>query len=384
MVPKGWVLGCVGDLLISLESGVSVNGEDRHAQPGEKSVLKVSAVSYGFFDSKASKVIDKNEISRAKTKPRAGQVIVSRSNTELFVGASAYVDKDYQDIFLPDKLWQTVPKPDSNMKWLSYVLASEYARYTLSKLATGTSGSMKNITKGELLNLKILIPPHKEQKKIAQILSVWESAIAITQQMIINSEQQKKALMHQLLTGQKRFSEFSEEWITYKFEELFTERVETGCENLPLLSITTNEGVVYQEETGRKDTSNDDKSKYRRICKNDIGYNTMRMWQGRSSLSDKEGIVSPAYTIVIPNERVYPAFAAYLFKSHALIHVFYRHSQGLVSDTWNLKFSHFKKISWSIPKIEEQKVIASTLATSDLEIKLLQQKLHYLKQEKKP
>lgn len=239
------------------------------------------------------------------------------------------------------------------------------------------------LNKASLEKIPLIVPPIGEQKKIAQVLSTWETAIATTEQLLVNSQLQKKSLMHQLLTGKKRFPGFSGKWIAYKFEDIFTERVETGREDLPLLSITTNEGVIYQEDTGRKDTSNDDKSKYRRICENDIGYNTMRMWQGRSSLSDKEGIVSPAYTIVVPNERIYPAFAAYLFKSLALIHVFYRYSQGLVSDTWNLKFSHFKKICWSIPKIEEQKAIAAALATSDLEIKLLQQKLHHLKQEKK-
>lgn len=109
----------------------------------------------------------------------------------------------------------------------------------------------------------------------------------------------------------------------------------------------------------------------------------MRMWQGRSSLSDKEGIVSPAYTIVTPTEKVVPAFAAYLFKLPALIHVFYRHSQGLVSDTWNLKFNHFKKISWSFPGVEEQQKITAVLTAADQGITALQNKLDALKQEKK-
>lgn len=388
MVPKGWVEGKVSDLLNGLESGVSVNGEDRDLAVNEKAVLKVSAVSYGYFDPLAAKAIKGDELSRAKTKPKQGQIIISRSNTEELVGASAFIERDYPNLFLPDKLWQTIPKKNANMKWLSYILTSAHARYTLSNLATGTSGSMKNITKGELLSLKILIPPTSEQKKIAQILSTWDKAITNTEQLLANSQQQKKALMQQLLSGKKRLLDkngvrFSGEWKTYKFGNLFKERVETGRDDLPLLSITADDGVVKQEDTGRKNTSNEDKSKYRRICVNDIGYNTMRMWQGRSSLSDKEGIVSPAYTIVTPTGKVCPAYAAYLFKLPALIHVFYRHSQGLVSDTWNLKFNHFKKISWQLPNIEEQQKIAAVLSTADEEISALQQKLDALKQEKK-
>ncbi|WP_288498975.1 restriction endonuclease subunit S [uncultured Acinetobacter sp.] len=389
MVPNGWSEGKVSDLLLGLESGVSVNGTEREIGDNEKAVLKVSAVSYGTFDPLALKVIeDVQELSRAKVNPKAGQIIISRSNTENLVGASAYIDQNYPNLFLPDKLWQTISKPNTEMKWLSYVLASEHARYTLSKLATGTSGSMKNITQGELLSLKISIPPYLEQKKIAQTLSTWNQAISATKKLLENTQQQKKALMQQLLTGKKRLLDengvsFSDTWKTYKLGQLFKERVEMGRDDLPLLSITADDGVVYQEETGRKNTSNEDKSKYRRICVDDIGYNTMRMWQGRSSLSDKDGIVSPAYTIIIPSEKIVPRFAAYLFKLPKLVHVFYRHSQGLVSDTWNLKFSHFKEINWSFPCVKEQRKIAEVLLIADQEIDTLQKKLDCLKQEKK-
>ncbi|MCV5513997.1 restriction endonuclease subunit S, partial [Escherichia coli] len=48
------------------------------------------------------------------------------------------------------------------------------------------------------------IPPELEQKKIAQILSTWDKAISVTEKLLTNSQQQKKALMQQLLTGNKR------------------------------------------------------------------------------------------------------------------------------------------------------------------------------------
>ena len=260
--------------------------------------------------------------------------------------------------------------------------------YRGQAIKLGQGAVRANIGQKDLSKIRVLVPPLSEQKKIAQILSTWDKAIATTEQLLANSQQQKKALMQQLLTGKKRLLDkngvrYSGEWETYKFGNLFKERVETGRDDLPLLSITADDGVVYQEDTGRKNTSNEDKSKYRRICVNDIGYNTMRMWQGRSSLSDKEGIVSPAYTIVTPTGKVCPAYAAYLFKVPALVHVFYRHSQGLVSDTWNLKFNHFKKISWQVPSIDEQQKIAAVLSTADQKITALLQKIDALKQEKK-
>lgn len=371
MVPKGWVLGCVGDLLIGLESGVSVNGEDRHAQPGEKSVLKVSAVSYGFFDSKASKVIDKAEISRAKTKPRAGQIIVSRSNTESLVGASAYVDKDYQDLFLPDKLWQTVPKPDANMKWLSYVLASEHVRYTLSKLATGTSGSMKNITKGELLTLKILIPPLPEQKKIAQALSTWDKAITATEQLLANSHQQKKVLRQQLLTGKKRFPDFNGKWERRELGKLLEYKQPT----LYLVSSTDyNDDYEIPVLTAGKTFI--------------LGYT-----------NESEGIYREKLPVIIFDDFTTDSkFVDFPFKakSSAMKILTARDGVSIKYVFEAMQMLDFKigghQRHWisifsnqviAIPEIAEQRKIASALSCVDGEIEILKQKLNNLKQEKK-
>lgn len=371
MVPKGWVLGCVGDLLIGLESGVSVNGEDRHAQPGEKSVLKVSAVSYGFFDSKASKVIDKAEISRAKTKPRAGQIIVSRSNTESLVGASAYVDKDYQDLFLPDKLWQTVPKPDANMKWLSYVLASEHVRYTLSKLATGTSGSMKNITKGEFLTLKILIPPLPEQKKIAQALSTWDKAIMATEQLLANSHQQKKVLRQQLLTGKARFPEFNGKWERRELGKLLEYKQPT----LYLVSSTDyNDDYEIPVLTAGKTFI--------------LGYT-----------NELEGIYREKLPVIIFDDFTTDSkFVDFPFKakSSAMKILTARDGVSIKYVFEAMQMLDFKigghQRHWisifsnqviAIPEIAEQRKIASALSCVDGEIEILKQKLNNLKQEKK-
>jgi len=60
--------------------------------------------------------------------------------------------------------------------------------------------------------LKILAPSYTEQTKIAQILSTWDKAIATTERLLANSQQQKQALMQQLLTGTARFPNSEGEW----------------------------------------------------------------------------------------------------------------------------------------------------------------------------
>lgn len=77
------------------------------------------------------------------------------------------------------------------------------------------------LNKAALEKLPVLIPPVDEQKKISKILLTWDKAIAITEQLLTNSQQQKKALMQQLLTGNKRLPSFNGEWKFGTFNELF-------------------------------------------------------------------------------------------------------------------------------------------------------------------
>jgi type I restriction enzyme S subunit len=189
--------------------------------------------------------------------------------------------------------------------------------------------------------------------------------------------------MQNLLTGKMRLKGFSGEWREVHLGEFFSERNETRHIELTLLSIGQS-GIYPQDESIKKDTSNADKSKYKRICPGDIGYNTMRMWQGRSALSDLEGIVSPAYTVISPKENADSQFFAYLFKTPKLTHLFWRNSQGLVDDTLNCKFKDFSIVKVVLPQTrEEQTTIARVLQIADQEISLLKSKADKLRKQKK-
>ena len=227
------------------------------------------------------------------------------------------------------------------------------------------------------------VPPIAEQRKIAEILGVWDEAIEKQSRLIEKLELRKRALMQRFLTGRIRLPGFTTPWQKVKLGEIFDERNETKCENLPLLSITADKGVILQSESDKKDTSNEDKSKYKRICPNDIGYNTMRMWQGRSALSTMEGIVSPAYTIVTPKAEVDSLFISELIKQPRVVYDFWTHSQGLVGDTLNCKFHDFSQVKVAIPSLPEQKAIAEVLTTADDEIATHCKKLDALRLQKR-
>lgn len=264
-------------------------------------------------------------------------------------------------------------------KYLFYNLDSRYNE--LRRLSTG-DGGRGGLNLSIINSLLIPLPPLPEQKKIAQILSTWDDAISNTEQLIEKLKLRKKGLMQELLTGKTRLKGFTGKWKTMKLGDMFSERKEINNTNLPLLSVGRN-GVYPQDSTEKKDISNKDKSKYKKICIGDIGYNTMRMWQGRSALSNIEGLVSPAYTVLKPNRNTNPKFFSLLFKQNDIIHKFYRHSQGMVSDTLMCKYKDISIIKLLAPENEEQKAIAEILTTVDEEIKGYEKYLSKLQSQKK-
>ena len=249
----------------------------------------------------------------------------------------------------------------------------------------------KMISYQQFSEIKIPFPLLAEQKRIADCLSSMDKMIAECNNKLELLKSHKKGLMQKLFPakGQKiprfRFKEFQKdgEWEEIKLGKCFTERLERNFSDLPLLSLTENDGIILQEDTNRKNNSNADKSKYLRVCVGDIAYNTMRMWQGRCAFVTIEGIVSPAYTICKPNKNMYSLYFYYLFNTSQAIDSFHRNSQGLVNDTLNLKYENFAKIKMTIPPFPEQKRIAECLSAMDEIITEYYNKMELLKSYKK-
>ena len=265
-------------------------------------------------------------------------------------------------------------------EFIFYALQNAYS--DIRKLSN--TGNQENLNADIIKTFSLICPPIAEQQGIAEILTTQDKAIELKEKLLEEKQRQKKYLMQQLLTGKKRLPGFDGEWKRDKLRKLFAERSETKCEHLELLAITGTQGVIPRSQLDLKDNSSEDKSKYLRICVGDIGYNTMRMWQGVSAYSNYEGIVSPAYTILKPNSMINAKYFAYLFKMPDVVFLFYRFSQGLVDDTRNLKYENFKKISVNYPvDIEEQNAIVSILEKADQEIDLMRQSVEQEKQKKK-
>ena len=198
-----------------------------------------------------------------------------------------------------------------------------------------------------------------EQAAIGTYFTALDSLITLHQRKCVFLFGFFQAFISMIFTA----STFS--WEQRKLGECFSERVESMPDG-ELISVTINDGIKKFFELGRHDNSNDNKSKYKKVCVGDIAYNSMRMWQGASGYSPYEGIVSPAYTVLSPNAGVFSRCIAYQFKLPQMIHTFQINSQGITSDNWNLKYPTLSEIEIYISKnVAEQKQIAEFFTSLD-------------------
>jgi type I restriction enzyme, S subunit len=203
-----WKNGCLADVIGRLEAGVSVNSTEDFGDAAryERSILKTSAVAAGRFIPHECKRIAARDVSRARLNPRRDTLLISRMNTPDLVGECGYVDRDYPNLFVPDRLWLARFRQSADLDplWLSYLLCTPRLKRWVRSAATGTSGSMKNLSKRAFLAIPTAFPPGREQTAIAEVLSDMDAEIAALQARRNKTNNLKQAMMQELLTGKTR------------------------------------------------------------------------------------------------------------------------------------------------------------------------------------
>ncbi len=376
---EDWEIAPFSKVVASSEYGLSLATDPS----GNAPILKMNSISDGrvLFDDLDHVTCTADEQRDYALK--RGDILFNRTNSFDLVGKTAVVREDSSTVFASYLVRFRVRKT-ADPRFIGYWFNTSRAQSRLKQLATpGVSQSNINPTSLRR-DFSLPLPPLPEQQKIADILGTWDEALEKLDALIAAKARRKQALMQQLLTGHRRLPGFSKPWVKSKLGDLFLNRAENNRLDLPLLSITADQGVVSRDSLTKRDTSSEDKSKYLRIAPGDIGYNTMRMWQGVSALSSLEGIVSPAYTILTPTKRIDGKFAAQFFKLPHTVSLFHRYSQGLVDDTLNLKFPSFAVIEVTVPSdVTEQRAIAAVLDTADAELRLLRQQRTALDHQKR-
>ncbi|CAD7562233.1 Type I restriction-modification system, specificity subunit S [Citrobacter europaeus] len=276
---------------------------------------------------------------------------------------------------------------------VNYLRSERVQHIILMKAGAST---IPDLNHNDFYAIDFALPPLSEQKKIAQILSTWDKAISVTEKLLTNSQQQKKALMQQLLTGKKRLLDengvrFSTEWEFKKISEVATrvQRKNDAAEH-PILTISSLSGFVRQDERYSRYMAGESVKNYILLKKGEFAYN-----KGNSKTYEfgcvfdleayEAGLVPHVYVCFRLKNGLSHRYFKYLFEADylkpqlgALVNTGVRNN-GLL----NIKPTEFMQTKVPVPCFEEQESIADMLYNSSRTIRVLQDKLACLKDEKK-
>jgi type I restriction enzyme, S subunit len=195
--------GSISHWVSDFGSGKNLAPDPDGRQAGGYRVLKVSAVTTGTFLPAETKPLPAAHKPPAMHMVRKGDLLFSRANTAELIGATAYVESAYEKVVLPDKIWRfiwrsgNVPHP----RFIKALFSTTSFRREISKRATGTSGSMKNISKDKVLGIKVGLPDRSLQDAFVVRLGVTQRASVAASSQSLMLVAQFSSLQHLAFSG---------------------------------------------------------------------------------------------------------------------------------------------------------------------------------------
>jgi len=381
-IPEEWKIMRLKDVIARLESGVSVNASDEPAEGNNIGVLKTSCVGKDTFQYSQNKTVWPTEVDRVCVPVRAGRIIISRMNTPELVGASSYITKDYPNLFLPDRLWQTVfyRNKKLNSKWLSFLIGCKNFRFVLSTVATGTSPSMKNLGQEKFLSIGFPYPSLSEQNAIADYLN--EKTAKIDQQINLLTQKAKhygglkQALINETVTrgldksvpmkdsGIEWIGEIPAHWEIKRAKDIFEKKSRPCLDNDEIVTAFRDGQVTLRLNRRVAGFTNAIKEHgYQRIHAGDLVIHAMDAFAGAIGVSESTGKSSPvysAYTAINKNE-VYVLYYGKLIRQMALSGFISSLGKGIRERSTEFRHKEFFPLQLVIPPFHEQKAIADYL-----------------------
>jgi len=243
--PKGWEVMTISKVIKEMKGGWSIGGEYRGLKENELGVLKISAVTSGHFRENEFKAVSKDKINRVLVYPKKGDLLFSRANTKEMVGSTCLIPRDYDNLFLPDKLWKLIPNEELiSTFFLKPVLSNVGVRKEISKLATGTGGSMKNISKAKLNKMEIPIPPIELQN---QFETIYHN-IQAQKETLIQSKTGLENLYNSLVQGAFKGEIETSKQEVKKKESIMPEQKKKEGEKIDITNLTLESYYNIPEE----------------------------------------------------------------------------------------------------------------------------------------
>lgn len=385
MVPSDWERKPIKELCESIID--CVNKTAKHVeQITPFKMIRTTNVRNGRVDIENVRFVEEDVYKQwiRRGAPKNGDIIFTR---EAPVGEVGILE-NAKGIFLGQRtmMYRAAPEISDN-RFLFYSLMSGYCQKQIEDLSNG--GTVAHLRVPDCGELMINTPPIKEQKKIAKILSTWDKAISTTERLIDTCKRQKKALMQQLLTGKKRFSNYSENWLSDSLENIVGKIYGGGTpsRNEPrywsgmipwvtvkdLVSDRISRAQEHITESGLSNSSAN-------IVPAGTVIIATRMALGKAVISECDVAINQDLKAICNSDKVTSLFLQYWF----ILHSNQIERMGTGSTVKGIQLESIKSLKMTLPRsLEEQDKIASVLINADNEIELLEQQLADLKHEKK-
>ena len=274
-----------------------------------------------------------------------------------------------------------------NKEFIFYSLSCHKIQRFFDSELTGTT--IRNLSLKSIKATKVDLPPIKEQHKIANILTTWDESIDTVEKLIENSLQQKKSLMQQLLTGEKRFPTFTDRWKKTSISKMGdivsggtpdTSKQDYWGSDILWTTPTdiTSLKTRFIDSTSRTISESGLKNSSASLLPKGSVLVCTRATIGYLAIANESITTNQGFKSIVPNEDFDSEFIYYLLSFHR--HHLVRHACG--STFLELSKKDFAKLKFDAPKLEEQKAISKALAHCDDEIYNLKNQLSQLKQQK--
>lgn len=359
MVPDGWKRRRISEILEKVSDPVDVKPEASYRQIGIRSHGK------GIFHKEAitGKELGSKRVFHVKPDCLVVNIVFAWEQ------AVAKISEKEAGMIASHRFPMYKPRDGlCDIDFLLYFFKTKKGKELLESASPGGAGRNKTLGQQEFSRLTLLLPSLPEQIKIAKILSTWDKAIATTEQLLANSQRQKKALMQQLLTSKKRFSEFDGEWKYLNFKEAFR------TVNKKSAQVNSSDyrdlGSIPIVDQGQKLIAGycDSEDPYTNLPVIVFGDHTRCFkWIDFIFCPGADGT-----QVLTTTPQLNPKFGFYALCNTEIKNLGYsRHMRELKEKDFKVPLDH-----------EEQNKITIVLSCADGEIEILQKKLDFLRKEK--
>ena len=379
IIPNDWSIKPLKEFSSKISDGI--HSTPKYSEDGEYYFINGNNLNNGKIriDENTKKIMYE-EYLKLKQTLCSSTLLLSINGT---IGNCAYYNRE--KVLLGKSACYININEKSSIHYIYYAIQSAQVIAQFNNELTGST--IKNLSLKAIRETLLPFMKIKEQNKIATILSTWDEAIELKEQLIESKKQQKKGLMRKLLTGKVRMPGFDGEWKEVRLEDIAIQSTQKNTENqeIRVLSCTKYDGLVDSLEYFGRKMFSEDISKYKLVKKEEICYATNHIEEGSIGILDEYdiGLVSPMYTVFRIDPHYNSGYIFRILKSDSYVELYKSLMSASVNRRGSLRWKEFSKIKIKLPPVDEQIEIANLMNLMDKNLELLEQELAALKLQKK-